>query len=131
MICTYLTLYCSECTYVLSEPILIPNVDQTNWVINLSSRTFNDAETVLLKKELNFAVTPPNIPATEIIAKVESAIRPLDVEQACTVRRTVNSVAQTAKPPRPNITKEMRNALKILREDNPSRFYQQTKAVRV
>ena len=40
----------------------------------------------LLKKGLNFAVTPANIPATEIIAKVESAVRQLDAEQADTVR---------------------------------------------
>jgi len=41
---------------------------------------------------LNFAVTPTNIPATEIVAKVESAIRTLDSEQADTVRRSVNNI---------------------------------------
>ena len=95
-----------------------PKVDQTNWVINLSSRTLSDAETTLLKKGLNFAVTPTNIPATEIIAKVETAIRPLDAEQADTVRRTVNNVLQKAVPPKPNITAEMRNALKSLKQDH-------------
>ena len=95
-----------------------PKVDQTNWVINLSSRTLSDAETTLLKKGLNFAVTPTNIRTTEIIAKVETTIRPLDTEQADTVRRTVNNVLQKAVPPKPNITAEMRNALKSLKQDH-------------
>jgi len=57
-------------------------VDKTKWVINLSSRTLNEAEVSLLKKGLNFAVTPMSVPATEIIAKIESAVRPLDAERA-------------------------------------------------
>ena len=64
------------------SPTNMPYVDKTNWVINLSSRSLDDAEIALLKKGLNFAVTPAYIPATEIIAKVESATRQLDVEQA-------------------------------------------------
>ena len=48
-------------------------VDKTKWVINLSSRTLNEAEVSLLKKGPNFAVTPTSVPATEIITKIESA----------------------------------------------------------
>ena len=92
-------------------------VDKAKRVVYLSSRSLSDAEKALLKKRLNFAVTPANIPATEIIAKVEAAIRQLDAEQADTVRRAVNGILQQAKPPEPNITKEMRDALKSLKED--------------
>ena len=99
------------------SPVDTPYVDKTNWVINLSSRSLSDAEIALLKKGLNFAVTPANIPATEIIAKVETAVRQLDAEQADTVRRAVNGILQQAEPPEPNITKEMRDALKSLKED--------------
>ena len=49
------------------SPVVTPYVDKTNWVINLSSRSLSDAEKALLKKGLNFTVTPANIPATEII----------------------------------------------------------------
>ena len=94
-----------------------PQVDKSKWVINLSSRSLSDTEVSLLQKGLNFAITPTSIPATEIIAKVESAIRPLDAEQADTVRRNVNSILQKAKPPEPNITREMKQALKGLKED--------------
>ena len=52
-----------------------PYVDKANWVVNLSSRSLSDAEKALLKKGLNFAVTPANIPATEIIAKVKAVYR--------------------------------------------------------
>ena len=44
-------------------------------LINLLSRSVTEAEVSLLKKGLKFAVTPAEIPATEIIAKVESAVR--------------------------------------------------------
>jgi len=43
-------------------------VDKTKWVINLSSRTLNEAEVSLLKKGLNLAMTPTSIPATKIIS---------------------------------------------------------------
>ena len=99
------------------SPVDIQYVDKTNWVINLSSRSLSDADITLLKKELNFAVTPANIPDTEIIAKVEIAARQLDAEQADTVRRAVNGILQQAELPEPNITKEMRDALKSLKED--------------
>ena len=45
------------------SPPTTSSVDKTNWVVNLSSRS-------LLTKGLNFAVTPADIPATEIVAKV-------------------------------------------------------------
>ena len=95
-----------------------PYVDKAKWVINLSSRPLSDAEEPLLKKGLNFAVTPTNIPATDIIAKFESAVRSLDAERKDTVRRAVNTILQQGEPPKPNITKEERDALKSLKEDN-------------
>ena len=71
-------------------------VNKTNWVINLSSRPLNEAEVSFLKNGMNFAVTPANVPATEIIAKVESAVRPLDAERTDTVRRAVNTILEQA-----------------------------------
>jgi len=71
-----------------------------------------------LRKGLNFAVTPTSVPATKIIAKIESAVRPLDAERADTVRRSVNTILQQAQLPTPSITKEQQEALKSLKEDN-------------
>ena len=56
------------------SPVDTLYVDKANWVVNLSSRSLSDAERALLKKGLNFAVTPANTPATEIIAMVEAAV---------------------------------------------------------
>ena len=38
-------------------------------------------------------------------------------EQTDTVRRAVNGILQQAEPPEPNITREIRDALKSLKED--------------
>ena len=89
------------------SPVDTTYVDKANWVVSLSSRSLSDAEKALLKRGLNFAVIPANIPATEIIAKVEAAVRKLDAEQADAVRRTVNGLLQQAEPLEPNIAKEM------------------------
>ena len=94
-------------------------VNKSKWVINSSFGSLSNAE-VSLQKGLNFAITPTSIPATEIVAKVKSAIRQLDAEQAETVRRNLNLILQKAEPPKPNITREMRQAL---------RSSQQTKSV--
>ena len=111
----------------------------------MSSRSLTEVS--LLKKGLNFAVTPADTPATdcyviytgppwipafelnglpclnkvftlltEIIAKVESAVRQLDAERADTVRRAVNTILQQAEPPKPNIKKEQQDALKSLKQ---------------
>ena len=75
-----------------------------------------------LEKGFNFTVTPTNIPATatatELVAKVESAIRTLDSEQANTVRRSAHNILQLAEPSKPNITKEMQEALKNLKQED-------------
>ena len=63
-----------------------------------------------------FFTNPSNIPAIEIVTKVEPAIRALDSKQADTVRRTVNGILQQAKPPKPNITKDMQKAFKNLKQ---------------
>ena len=86
-------------------------------LLNLSSRSFSHANKALLNKGLNFTVTPANIPATDIIAKVEVAVRQFDAEQADTVRRASNGILHQVEPPEPNIPKEMRDALKSLKED--------------
>ena len=100
------------------SPVDTLYVDKANWVVNLSSRSLSNAEKALLKKGLNFVITHANIPITDIIAKVEAAIKQLNAEQADAVRRAVNGILQRAEPPEPNITKEMWDALKGLKEDD-------------
>ena len=46
-----------------------------NWVINLSFRTLSEAEVSLLNKDLNFAVSPASVSATEIIVRLSQQLR--------------------------------------------------------
>jgi len=89
-----------------------PYVDKAKWVINLSSRSLSNAQESLLKKGPNFAVTSVNISVSEIITKVESAVRSLNMEQAVTV-----TLCQ-AEPPKPSAMKEERDAIKSLKKDS-------------
>ena len=57
-------------------------MDTSKWILNLSARTLSTIETSLLGKGLNFAVTPDHVPATEIVANVETALKKLDPETA-------------------------------------------------
>lgn len=95
------TLTCGKTTKKLHSP----------WQSRI--RSLSGGEVSLLRKELNLAVTP-NIPSTEIIANVESVVRPPNAEQS----DTINNILQHADPPKPNITKEQRGALRSLKENN-------------
>ncbi|XP_022109743.1 uncharacterized protein LOC110989562 [Acanthaster planci] len=92
-------------------------VDTSKWVVNLSARTLTTVETSLLGKGLNFAVTPDHVPAMEIVSSVETTLKRLDSETADLVRREVNATLRRARPPRSNINREQRIALKVLRQD--------------
>ncbi|XP_071505303.1 uncharacterized protein [Diadema antillarum] len=89
-----------------------------SWVVTLSKRKLSSAEKALLSKGPNFAVAPTRVPATEIIAKVESSVRTLSAETVGSVRREVSAVLATAQPLKPNITPDMRKALKSLKEED-------------
>lgn len=94
------TLTCGKTTKTLHSP----------WQSRI--RSLSGGEVSLLRRELNLAVTP-NIPSTEIIANVESVVRPPNAEQS-----DINNILQHAHPPKPNITKEQRGALRSLKENN-------------
>ena len=49
---------------------------------------------------------------------VKSTIRPLDIGQSDSVKRTVYNLRRKVKLRKPNITKDMKKTLKTLKEDN-------------
>ena len=51
------------------------------------------------------------------MASVEATLKRLDLETADLVRREVNTTLRRARPPRSNINREQRIALKALRQD--------------
>ena len=84
------------------------------WVINRSSRPLSDNETKLLAKGLNFAISPDKIPVEDFILQSEEASISLPPAQRPAFRAEILTVLRNAKPPKSNITREDRQALKSL-----------------
>ena len=93
---------------------------QSKWVRNLSDHNLSPSEAAVLKRGLNFAVTPSKIPVHEYVIGVESACRILGLEthDAARLRADCTRIIKNAKPPTPNITAEEQEALKSLSKDN-------------
>ena len=91
--------------------------DKKKWVINISSRQLTYIETDLLAKGLNFSITSKSLPNEDIIATVEDAAKDLEKEETDTIRAKVSLTLQNSKPPKDNLSKDERKALKELQSD--------------
>ena len=90
---------------------------QERWVYNKSSKTFNATTTNLLRRGLNFAITPQSIPVEEIVTSTELACRNLDAETAASLRSEVARSVKRRKTLKPNVPKEEIRALQDLKKD--------------
>jgi hypothetical protein len=91
------------------HPILAVTKDT---VVNLSNRPMDDALHSALRKGLNYAVTPTAIPIKNILIGVERAVRSLYIDTAEEVRQEAVRSIKNSKPPRDNLTRAERKALK-------------------
>ena len=91
--------------------------DKKKWVINMFSRQLTHIETDLLAKGLNFSITSKTLPNKDIIATVEDAVKDLEKEEAGTIRDKVSLTLQNSKPPKDNLSKDERKALKELQSE--------------
>ena len=80
----------------------------------MSSRLLIHIETNLLAKGLNFLITSKTLPNKDIIATIEDAVKDLEKEEADTIRAKVSLTLQNSKPPKDNLSKDERKALKEL-----------------
>lgn len=88
------------------------------WVVNISERELEENEISLLRKGLNFLITPRHIPTKEILASIESAIHHLPHERQDIIRSEVHSVLRQGKPPKErNLTRAEQEALRELKTD--------------
>ena len=87
------------------------------WVINLSDKQLTDAQTGVLAKGLNFAVTPEKVPVTDFIVATEKIAWRLQEGEAEQLRSEVTGVLKNAKPPKSNISKNERVALTSIKKD--------------
>ena len=94
-------------------------IDRNRWVMNLSSRNITNSENSVLQKGLNFAITPTKMPLHEIISSTELACSLMNNQNnASRLRSDVARILEQCKPPKPNITKEERQALYKLKKDD-------------
>ena len=69
----------------------------------------------VLRLGLNFTPAPTKLPLVDTIAAVEEGARQLNEEDAEDLRGRVCGILRRAKPPKDNLSKEQRKALKELR----------------
>ena len=88
--------------------------DKKKWVINMSSRQLTYIETDLFAKGLNFSITLQKLPNKYIIA---TTVNNLKKEETDTICAKVSLTLQNSKPPKDNLSKDERKALKELQSD--------------
>ena len=81
-------------------------------------RQLTTPEKLVLNKGLNFATTIKRIPYLDIIASIEDAALKIPKASTDELRWKVRQVLEKSKPPKPNISKTERQALKLLQEDD-------------
>ncbi|XP_072028121.1 uncharacterized protein [Amphiura filiformis] len=89
------------------------------WVVNKCDKVLTSAESSVLKKGLNFAVSPTQIPVVEFITGIETATKAIghNTDEAARLRLDCIDILDHAKVPESNITKEERSALRDLKSD--------------
>ena len=96
------------------------NHDETKkrWVVNTSKQNLDKSEISLLRKVMNFTVTPKSVPVKEIITAVEQGISKLPRDVKDEVRSDVCSILKHAKPPKvTEICPDERQAMRNLKEN--------------
>ena len=83
----------------------------------MSSRQLTHIETNLLTKGLNFSITSKTLPNKYIRATIEDAVKDIEKEEADAIRAKISLTLQNSKPPRDNLSKHERKALKELQSD--------------
>ena len=91
--------------------------DKKKWVTNMSSRLLTHIETDLLAKGLNLSITSKALSNKDIIAVIEDVVKDLEKEEVDTICAKVGLKLQNSKPPKSNLSKDERKALKELQSD--------------
>ena len=90
----------------------------SRWVKNCSDRILSDPELSVLRKGLNFAVTPRKPPVIDIVTATESACRSLNTSDANELRaKVVNILSNNTQVKEQNVTKDEWKAIEDRRKD--------------
>ena len=80
----------------------------------MSSRQLTHIKTDLLSNGLNFSISSKTLPNKDIIPNMEDAVKDFEKEETDTIRAKVSLSLQNTKPPKNNLSKYERKALKEL-----------------
>jgi hypothetical protein len=89
-----------------------------SWVVNLSDQLISKEQEEVLSLGLNFVPVPKTVSFTDTIAVIEEGTRDFPPEKGEELRSRVCGILRRAKPSKDNLTKELRKALKHLKENN-------------
>ena len=92
------------------------NAEKT--VRNLSKRPLSPEETSVLALGLNFSVTPRSLPVVDVITVLEDTATQLPQKEAEEFRVQTKRCIEKSKVPKSNLNRDMRSALKNLRQDD-------------
>ena len=87
-------------------------------IVNISKRQLTTLEKSVQNKGLNFATTIKRIPYLDLIAPIEDATLKILKARADEQRWKVRQALKNSKPPKPNISKMERQAIKSLQDEN-------------
>ena len=90
------------------------------WVYNTSSKTLSNRHMHILQKGLAFTPTPHKPPTIDIIVAIETGARQLGLnsDAASGLRSSASKILANLKIPPPNITREERQTIKDLKNDD-------------
>ena len=86
--------------------------DKKKWVLNMSFIQLTHTETDLLAKVRNFPIISKTLPNEDIVATIEDVVKDLEKEETATIRHKIRLTFQNSKPPKDNLSKHERKALK-------------------
>ena len=83
----------------------------------MSSRQLTHIETDLLAMGVNFSITSKAFPNKDTIATIENPVKNLEKDEVDTIHAKISLTHQNSKPPKDNLSKDERKALKELQSD--------------
>ncbi|KAJ8909510.1 hypothetical protein NQ315_012834 [Exocentrus adspersus] len=96
---------------------VIPEQCHLMTVINLSSKTLNTSQKLILPKGLNFALTPKDVPTLDIITSIEETCQKLSEDVSNEFRIRSKLILEKPLKIKSNINKEEMLSLKQLKND--------------
>ena len=77
----------------------ITTIDNSKWIINLSTYNITEDERELLENGMNYSVTSAALPTIHLVAQIETILTGMTTEEANTIWADPSSIISKVKPP--------------------------------